>query len=189
MDDAGIAPARHRLTVRDYHRMADAGIFGEDDRIELIDGDLIDMAPIGPGHASVVNRLTQAFVLACAGRAIVSIQNPVALDDTSEPQPDVVISRLRDDFYATGHPGPADILLLVEVADSSLRFDRTVKLPLYARAGVGEVWIVSLVHRVVDAYRGPAGDGYGGVTKHQRGEEVALVLAPETIVRLDLMFG
>ena len=132
-----------------------------------------------------------------------------------------MISRLRDDFYATGHPGPADILLLVEVSDSSyrpaqvltclprlpragraasapdqdlcglvsLRFDRTVKLPLYARAGVGEVWIVSLVHRVVDAYRGPAGDGYGGVTKHQRGEEVALVLAPETIVRLDLMFG
>jgi len=189
MDDAGIAPARHRLTVRDYHRMADAGIFGEDGRIELIDGDLIDMAPIGPGHASVVNRLTQPFVLACAGRAIVSVQNPVALNDASEPQPDVVISRLRDDFYATGHPGPADILLLVEVADSSLRFDRTVKLPLYARAGVGEVWIVSLVHRVVDAYRGPAGDGYGGVTKHQRGEEVALVLAPETIVRLDLMFG
>ena len=87
MDDAGIAPARHRLTVRDYHRMADAGIFGEDDRIELIDGDLIDMAPIGTGHASVVNRLNQAFSLACAGRAIVLIQNPFALDDTSDTGP------------------------------------------------------------------------------------------------------
>ena len=87
MDDAGIAPARHRLTVRDYHRMVDAGIFGEDDRIELIDGDLIDMAPIGTGHASVVNRLNQAFSLACAGRAIVLIQNPFALDDTSDTGP------------------------------------------------------------------------------------------------------
>lgn len=189
MDDAGIAPARHRLTVHDYHRMADAGIFGEDDRIELIDGDLIDMAPIGTGHASVVNRLTQAFVLACAGRAIVSIQNPIALDDMSEPQPDVVISRFRDDFYATEHPGPADILLLVEVADSSLRFDRTVKLPLYARAGIGEVWIVDLVHRVVDAHRGPASDGYSSPTKHYPGETLPLALAPEIIVRLDLMFG
>ena len=189
MDDAGIAPARHRLTVRDYHRMGDAGIFGEDDRIELIDGDLIDMAPISPGHASTVNRLSQAFVLACAGRAIVSIQNPIALDDRSEPQPDVAILRLRDGFYAARHPGPADILLLVEVADSSLRFDRTVKLPLYARAGIAEVWIVDLQHQVLEAYRAPAVGGYGETTKHQPGEELALALAPGIIVRLDALFG
>ena len=187
MDDAGIAPARHRLTVRDYHRMADAGIFGEDDRIELIDGDLIDMAPIGPGHASVVNRLTQAFVLACAGRAIASIQNPVALDDTSEPQPDVVISRLRDDFYATGHPGPADILLLVEVADSSLRFDRTVKLPLYARAGIAEVWIVDSKHRTIDANKKPVGSGYGEMVTHQTGEQFAFALGSEIARVLNFM--
>lgn len=189
MDDAALAPARHRLTVHDYHRMADAGIFGEDDRIELTDGDLIDMAPIGFEHAAVVNRLAEAFLMACAGRAIVSIQNPVRLDQSSEPQPDLAILRRRADFYVTGgHPGPADILLLAEVADSSLRFDRMVKLPLYARAGIAELWIVDLKRRAVDAYRGPAGDGYGGMTTHQPGEQVALVLAPEIMVRLELMF-
>ncbi len=190
MDDAALAPARHRLTVHDYHRMADAGIFGEDDRIELIDGDLIDMAPIGSEHAAVVNRMNEAFVLACAGRAIVSIQNPIRIDDLSEPQPDVAILRRREDFYATGgHPGPADILLLVEAADSSLRFDKTVKLPLYARAGIAKLWIVDLKRRFVDAYRRPAADGYRERTKHRTGEELALVLAPEIVVRLDLVFG
>ena len=190
MDDTALAPSRHRLTVHDYHRMADAGIFGEDDRIELIDGDLIDMAPIGPGHAAVVNRLNEAFVLAYASRAIVSIQNPIRLDESSEPQPDVAILRRRADFYATGgHPGLADILLLVEAADSSLRFDKTVKLPLYARAGIAELWIVDLKRRVLDAHRVPAGDGYREKTKHRTGEELALALAPEIIVRLDLVFG
>jgi Uma2 family endonuclease len=190
MDDAALAPARHRLTVHDYHRMADAGIFGEDDRIELIDGDLIDMAPIGSEHAAVVNRLTEAFVLACAGRAIVSVQNPVRLDQSSEPQPDLAILRRQADFYATGgHPGPADILLLVEVADSSLRFDRTVKLPLYARAGIAELWIVDLQRRVVDVHRRPADDEYGEITTHQPREQVALVLAPEIMVKLELTFG
>ena len=190
MDDAALAPARHRLTVHDYHRMADAGIFGEDDRIELVAGDLIDMAPIGPGHAAVVNRLTEAFVLACAGRAIVPVQNPVRLDGSSEPQPDVAILRRRPDFYAAGgHPGPADILLLVEAADSSLRFDKTVKLPLYARAGIAEYWIVDLQRRVVDAYRGPAGDVYREKAKRRAGDELALVLAPEIVVRLGLVFG
>jgi len=186
MDNAAPAPARHRLTVHDYHRMADAGIFSEDDRIELIDGDLIDMAPIGSEHAAVVNRLAEAFFMACAGRAIVSIQNPVRLDQSSEPQPDLAILRRRADFYATGgHPGPADILLLVEVADSSLRFDRTVKLPLYARAGIAELWVVDLKRRAVDAYREPAGNEYGETTTHQPGEKAALVLAPEIEVMFD----
>ena len=139
MDNAAVAPARHRLTVHDYHRMADAGIFGKDDRIELIDGDLVDMAPIGQGHAAVVARLTRALFMACADRAIVWPQNPIRLDQSSEPQPDVTVLRHRADFYADGErPGPADVLLLVEVADSSLRYDRTVKLPLYARAGIAE---------------------------------------------------
>ena len=189
MDDAAIAPARHKLNVHDYHRMADAGILGEDDRIELIDGDLIDMAPIGPGHAAIVNGLNEALVMACAGRAIVSPQNPIRLDRSSEPQPDLAVLRRRADFYAAGEPpGPADVLLLIEVADSSLRFDRTVKLPLYARAGIAELWIVDLHRRALDAYRRPAGDGYGELTTHQRGEQVALVLAPEIVVKLDLMF-
>lgn len=190
MDDAGIVPARHKLTVHEYHQMADAGIFGEDDRIELIDGDLIDMAPIGQGHAAAVNRLAEAFFSACAGRAIVSVQNPVRLDLSSEPQPDLTILRRRADFYATGErPGPADILLLVEVADSSLWFDRTVKLPLYARAGVTEVWIVDIKQRLVTIHRQPARDHYSEVTTSGADEQVALTLAPEIIVRLGLVFG
>lgn len=189
MDDALVLPARHRLNVDEYHRMAEAGIFGEDDRIELIDGDLIDMAPIGQAHAAIVNGLNEAFVLACAGRAIVSPQNPVRLGQWSEPQPDMTILRRREDYYATGEPpGAADVLLLVEVADSSLRFDRTVKLPLYARAGIGEVWIADVNRRVLEAFRNPSGDHYGESTRHAPGEQLALSLAPDVSVRLDAIF-
>lgn len=190
MDDVGRGPARHRLDVDTYHRMAETGIFGEDDRIELIDGDLIGMAPISQAHAATLAGLNEALVIACAGRAIVSPQNPVRLDRSSEPQPDLAVLRRRADFYATGdRPGPADVLLIVEVADSSLSFDRTVKLPLYARTGIAEVWIVDLKRRALDAYRGLDSDGYRETTTHWAGEQVALVAAPEIVVRLDLMFG
>lgn len=190
MDDAAVAPARHKLNVHDYYRMAGAGIFGEKERIELIEGDLFDMAPIGQGHAAVVGGLNRALFMACADRVIVWPQNPIRLDRSSEPQPDLAVLRNRADFYASGErPGPADVFLLIEVADSSLRFDRTVKLPLYARAGIAELWIVDLQRRVLDAYRESVGDGYGEMTTHQPGEQIALVLAPEIVVRLDLMFG
>lgn len=190
MDDVTVLPARHKLDVDVYHRMVEAGIFGEEKRIELIDGDLIDMAPIGQGHAAIVNGLTEALVIACAGRAIVSPQNSVRIDRSSEPQPDLAVLRRRADFYATGNPpGPADVLLLVEVADSSLRFDRTVKLPLYARVGIAEFWIVDLKRRVVDVYRTPAGNGYGDATTYCPGNHLALALAPEIVVKLDLVFG
>jgi len=190
MDDLATAPARHRLGVDEYHRMVEAGIFGKGDRIELIDGDLIDMAPIGQGHAAIVGGLNEALFMACAGRAIVWPQNPIRLDPSSEPQPDLAILRRRADFYATGErPGPADILLLVEVADSSLCFDQKVKLPLYSRAGIAELWIVDLQRRVLYAYRKPDGDAYGEMTTHQPGAQVGLALAPEIIVTLDLVFG
>ena len=189
MDDTVVAPARHRLDVDAYHRMAEAGIFGETQRIELIDGDLIDMAPIGQGHAAVVGGLAEALFVACAGRAIVWPQNPVRFDRHSEVQPDLAVLRRRADFYATGErPGPGDVLLLVEVADSSLRFDQTVKLPLYARAAVPEVWIVDLQRRVVDVYRGPAGPAYGEMTTRRAGERLALAAAPEIVVGLDIVF-
>jgi len=170
MDNVGFAPARHKLDVDDFFRMADAGIFGRDDRIELIDGDLIDMAPIGQGHEAVVGGLNEALVLACAGRAIVWPQNSLRLNRLNVPQPDFTVLRRRADFYATGErPGPADVLLLVEVADSSLTFDRTVKLPLYARANIAEYWIVDLKRRVIEAYRRPVGDGYAEGTEHRAG--------------------
>ena len=190
MDDVALLPARHRLDVDAYNRMAEAGIFNGEKRIELIDGELIDMAPIGQGHAATVAGLNESLVLACAGRAIVSPQNPVRLDRWNEPQPDLAILRRRADFYASGErPGPAEILLLIEVADSSLRFDRDVKLPLYARSGITEVWIVDLTRRVVDAHRVPEGDTYRERTTHGPGERLALALAPDIVVPLTLMFG
>jgi len=190
MDDAGVAPARHKLDVFDFYRMADAGIFGGRDRIELIDGELIDMAPIGQGHESAVGGLNQALVLACVGRAIVWPQNSLRLNRLNVLQPDFTVLRHRADFYAPGErPGPADVLLLVEVADSSLAFDRTVKLPLYAAAGIAEYWIVDLKRRVLEAYRGPEGDGYAEATEHRAGERLALAHAPEIVVGLDLIFG
>jgi Uma2 family endonuclease len=189
MDALNVLPARHKLDVDDYRRMAEAGILGPEDRIELIDGDLIDMAPIGEAHAAIVTRLAEALFIACAGRAIVSPQNPVRLDRRSEPQPDLAILRRRADFYASERPGPADILLLVEVADTSLRFDRTVKLPLYARAGIGEVWIVDLKRGTLDAYRRPVGEGYAESVTHHAGDQIALALAPDIAVEVGLVLG
>ncbi len=190
MDDVGFVPTRHKLDVHDFYRMADAGILGTDSRIELIDGDLIDMAPIGQGHEAVVGGLNEALVLACAGRAIVLPQNSLRLNRLNVPQPDFTVLRRRADFYATGdRPGPADVLLVVEVADSSLTFDRTVKLPLYAQAEIAEYWIVDLKRRVLEAHRRPVGDEYAEATEHGAGERLALAHAPEIVVGLDLIFG
>ena len=190
MDDVIGAPTRYKLDVVAYHRMAGAGIFGQDERVELIEGDLIDMAPIGQGHAGNVTSLAEAFFIAAAGRAIVSVQCPIRLDHHSEPQPDLAILRRRADFYATGtRPGPADTLLVVEVADTSLHYDTTVKLPLYARSGIAEYWIIDLKQRVLLAHRSPEADRYTAITTHTAGEQLALTLAPDIVVSLNLMFG
>ena len=189
MDTADIVLTRHKIDVDDYYRMAEAGILSEDDRVELIEGEIIDMAPISVGHAATVMRINQALVSGCAGRAIVSVQNPVRLDRASEPQPDFSVLRLRADGYETAHPGPADVLLLVEVANSSLRFDRTVKLPLYARAGIPEVWIVDLQHRTVEAHRLPENGRYTQTASYGPGDRLALALAPDIALRMDQIFG
>ncbi len=185
MDGADLLPARHKLTVGDYHRMGEAGILAEGDHVELIDGEIIDMAPIGQDHAATVNKLNRALVMAFGDRAIVSVQNPVCLNQFNEPQPDFAVFRPRADFYATGErPGPADTLVVIEVADSSLRYDRTVKLPLYARSDIPEVWIVDLRRRMVDVHRSPSGDGYMIQTSHGPDETIALSQAPEIAVAL-----
>lgn len=190
MDDTDLVLTRHRWNVDEYHRMGEAGILHEDDRVELIDGELIDMAPIGQGHAGVVNGLNRALVMICGERAVVSVQNPLRLNRLNEPQPDVVVLRPRDDLYQRGTPpGPADVPLLVEVTDSSLRYDRAVKLPLYARAGIGEVWIVDLHRLAVDVHRMPAGDGYATVETHGPDDTVTLALAPEIAVNLRRVFA
>jgi Uma2 family endonuclease len=158
---------RHRLTVADYHRLGEAGILGEDDRVELLEGQLVDMSPIGPRHALAVDALNELLVFAVAGRAHVRVQNPVTLDNGSEPQPDLTVVRRPWSGYPRAHPGPADVLLLIEVADSSLELDLGAKRAIYARAGIAEFWVVDLTTDTVLVHRDPDGDGYRSVTPVQ----------------------
>jgi len=151
---------RYRLTADDYHRMAKAGIFAEEDRVELIEGEIIEMAPIGSQHAAYVARLQKLLEHSAGDQAIIWIQNPVVLNDQSEPEPDICLLRPRTDFYASAHPHPADVLLIIEVADTSLAYDRDVKLPLYARHGIPEVWILDLENRCLHVFTGATETGY-----------------------------
>ncbi len=170
---------RHKLTVHDYHRMGEAGIFHEDDRVELIDGEIIDMAPIGSDHAGFINRLTRRFVMRLGDRAVLGVQNPVRLGDYSEPQPDFSVLKPRADDYISSIPVAADVLLLIEVANSSLGYDRKIKLPLYARHGIPEVWILNVPQRLIEAHRAPGPDGYATVSIHGTDSAPAPVMLPD----------
>lgn len=151
---------RHRFTVDDFARLGEAGVFGGDDRVELVDGEIRDMTPIGPPHAWIVNRLTRLLVSHFADRAWVSVQNPLRLDGHTELQPDLVVARDGGNDYTDRHPEAGDVLLVVEVADSSLRYDRAEKLPRYARAGIPEAWLVDAAGRAVAVRTGPGAGGY-----------------------------
>jgi Uma2 family endonuclease len=160
--DTTIEPKRRRFTIEEYHRMGEAGIFHEGDRVELIEGEIVEMSPIGRVHAATVDRITHAFFKRLGDRAGIRIGGPIVFPDLlSEPQPDVTLLIPRPDFYAGRHPGPGDIVLVVEVMDSSVAFDRGVKLPLYARAGVAEVWLANVNARRIEGHRRPSPDGYG----------------------------
>ena len=155
------APTRHRLDVDAYYKMAEAGIFSEPSRVELIEGDVIDMTPIGSGHAGNTNRLVRAFARAAAdGSVLLTVQTPLRLDRYTEPQPDVMLLRPRPDDYKGGHPSAPDVLLLVEVSDGSLAHDRSTKLRLYAQFGVPEVWVVDIPGGAVEVYREPKDGAY-----------------------------
>jgi len=156
-----LAPTRRRFDVDAYYRMAEAGVLGDARRVELIDGEIIDLAAIGSPHAAVTNRLVRGFARAAAdGLVLLTVQNPLRLDAYNEPQPDLMLLRPRADDYRTSHPGAADVLLLAEVSETSLAYDRGAKLPLYARFGVPEVWIVDLVGGAVEVYREPKDGAY-----------------------------
>jgi len=152
--------ARRRFTVAEYHKMAEAGILGYKEPVELIEGEIVEMTPIGRRHMACVDRLNRFFVRALGDEAIVRVQGSLRLDERSEPEPDLVILRPRADFYAESDAGPADALLIVEVADTSEHYDRQVKVPLYARAGIPEVWLVDLTAANVTVYRRPDNTGY-----------------------------
>lgn len=156
---------RHRLTVDEYHRLGEAGVLDDDDRVELLEGQLVDMSPIGPRHALAVDALNELLLIAVAGRAGVRVQNPIELDGSTEPQPDLALVRRPWRGYPARHPQPEDIFLLVEVADTSLEIDRGAKLELYARADIPEFWLVDLATNGVFVYRNPTGGQYSSVTK------------------------
>ena len=180
---------RHRLTRRDYYRLGEAGILGEGDRVELLEGQLVDMSPIGPRHAIITNNLIDLLVKGFAGRAQVRCQDPVVLDDGSEPQPDFALVRRPWRGYPHAHPEPEDIFLLIEVADSSLDFDRTVKLELYARAGIKEVWIVDLTRDGVLVHRGPSGGVYGSVVRVEAPGELDVEGLPGVMISVGDVFA
>lgn len=171
------APKR-LFTVSEFYQMADAGIFSEDDRVELLAGEIVEMSPIGSRHASCVDRLARSLHQQAGSSLIVRTQSPIRLDDHSEPQPDVAVIRFREDFYRDAHPGPADVLLIVEVADTSADVDRGVKVPLYARAAIPEVWVVDLGSRHVDVYQEPHRDGYRQHRRISPGDQLTAVSVP-----------
>jgi Uma2 family endonuclease len=169
---------RRRFTVADYHRMGDAGILLEDDRVELIYGEIVTMSPIGNPHNAAVDRANRALVRAAGDQAIVRVQGSVVLDDYDEPQPDVVLLKPRDDFYRSQAAGPDDIILIVEMADSSLAYDRELKAHLYAETGVNEYWVVDIKGEQVFAHSGAVKKRYRTVRELHRGESAAPQLLP-----------
>ncbi|NWG73678.1 MAG: Uma2 family endonuclease [Rubrivivax sp.] len=175
---------RHRLTVDRFHRMGEAGVIGPEVRVELVEGEVVEMAPIGTRHAATLNRLNRLITAAAGEHAVVAVQNPLRLGDHSEPQPDLMLLAPREDFYASAHPGPADVLLLVEVCDTTSRYDREVKVPLYARHGVAEVWLVDLDERLVHVLREPRDGRYTQITVSATPGVVAPAALPQAAVDL-----
>lgn len=159
----GMPLTHRRFTVDEYYRMAETGILGPDDRVELLDGEIVEMSPIGPRHAATVSRLQRLFERLGGDRTITRVQSPVRLHRYCEPEPDVALVVARDDFYGGAHPAPADILLIVEVADTTLAYDRR-KLASYAQASVPEVWLVDLTADRIAVHTGPHGDTYADVS-------------------------
>jgi Uma2 family endonuclease len=177
--------AKRRFTVDEYYRMAEAGILSVQDRVELIDGEIVTMTPIGARHNACVNHATRALMRTAGDDAIVQSQGSVRLDRFSEPEPDVVLLRPRPDFYTARLPGAADILLIVEIADASISYDRDVKAVLYAEAGVAEYWLANLNENVLWSYSSPERGAYQGVEALRRGQAIAPKLLPVCVVPVD----
>ena len=171
--------ARRRFTVDEYYQMAQAGILGEDDRIELIEGEIMEMVPIGTRHSASVMRLNWIFNRLVGDQAMISIQNPLRLGERSEPQPDLMLLKPRRDFYSAAHPGPEDVLLVVEVIETSTIYDREVKVPLYAKYSIIEVWLLDLQKEKVISCRQPSLGKYGESKQYRRGDTISPLTFPE----------
>jgi Uma2 family endonuclease len=178
-----VAVKRHRFTIDQYHRMIDAGILTRDDRVELIEGEIVEMTASGSPHASAVDRTNRLLVTRLGNRAIVRVQGPIVLPaQVSEPEPDVAVLHPRADFYRAAHPQPSDILLVIEVADTSVEPDRRWKLPLYGRAGIREAWLLDVNAERLEIYREPGPAGYPRPRVLARGETVAPEAFPDLTI-------
>jgi Uma2 family endonuclease len=177
------------FTVDEYYRMGEAGIFGPEARLEIIEGEIIEMSPIGNRHAECVNRANALFSARLGSKVLVSVQNPILLNRHTELQPDIVLAKPRDDFYAGRRIAPEDTLLVVEVSDATLRYDLGRKLPLYAKSGVPEVWIENLQDDVVMIYRRPGPATYSTSMTLRRGESIVLDAFPEIPFQVDELLG
>lgn len=182
MSDMAVTYKPHRVTIDEYHRMVAAGVFDADAHVELIEGEILErVSPIHPAHAMTTWRITELLAQRLGARAMVRSQSPVTLPYDSEPQPDIAVAR-RDEAYWTRHPGVSEALLVVEVADGSLGSDRRKKIPLYARAGIAEVWLVDLINEIVYVHREPRNGEYTSVSVARRGDTIAPHAFPDAAI-------
>jgi Uma2 family endonuclease len=188
-DQVAIEPTRLLFNVDEYEALGTIGFFGDDRRLELIDGEILEMTPIGHVHANCVRRLNALFTSRLADRAVIDVQGPVRLGSLSEPQPDLILLEPPLSRYDHRHAMAADVLLIVEVSDTTLRFDRRVKAPLYARQGLGELWIVDINAGMVEVHRQPSPEGYRMVERLGRDDMITPLALPDFRVGVDEIFG
>jgi Uma2 family endonuclease len=177
-----------RFTSAEYHTMIAAGILQEDERVELVAGEIVQMTPIGSGHAGCVKRLNRLLTRGLDDRAVVSVQDPIALGPASEPQPDLALLRPRADDYGQSHPQAQDVVLVIEVADTSVAYDRDVKIPLYAEGGIPEAWLVRLTDRCIEVYRDPAATGYQSMQTF-RTDDLSPLAFPDLALTVETILG
>jgi Uma2 family endonuclease len=184
-----VAITRRLFDADEYHKMGQAGILSRDDRVELIDGEILAMTPIGPRHSAAVNRATRQLVRIVGDHAIAQVQSSVRLSRFNEPEPDIVLLGPRSDFYASHLPGAPDIFLIIEIAESSLDYDREVKSRIYARAGVREYWLVDLVVRTVSCYSEAHEGAYAASRQAAAGQSIAPTVLPQCAIPVDALLA
>ncbi len=182
-------PARKIFTVAEYHKMIDAGVFVGNSDYELIEGEIVKKITQGDFHIACINRLTRIFSRNCGDDVILSVQNAVVISNISEPEPDVTLLKFREDFYASGKAAQEDVLLLIEVSDSTIKYDRTMKIPLYAEAGIVEVWLVNLPRQISEIYTEPENGKYKIVKKCEKSQVVSPKLLPEINLKVSDIIG
>jgi Uma2 family endonuclease len=186
---SSVSLLKRLFTVKEYYQMYASGVLPYGERVELIKGEIIKMSPIGRRHAACVDRCNYVFASKLGVRVVIRIQNPLALDNTSEPEPDVMLLKYKDDFYESGHPQPSDVLLLTEVADSTIDSDRLLKIPLYAEDGITEVWLIDINSDCVEVYRYPTAQGYQYIQKFHRGQDLSILAFPDVNITVDKILG